>query len=421
VATLSRRSAAGLQTSLGRTFVSLGVRDFRYLWIGGFATQIGMWIQQVAQGWLAYDLTGSAAFLAVIGLSRAAPSMLFTLPAGVLADRWDRRHMMMASQFLGMLNASALAWLVATGLIQPWHLLATSLVGAITMSFNMPARQALVPQLAGEEAVANAVALNSIAFNTSRVLGPALAGALIGIWGIASCFMVQAAGFVWALVWTALISANGAPSWDRNRRESIWSSLVDGLRYVKSSPVISGLLVIAAVPILLGMSYMQLMPVMARDVLAVGASGMGLLMSTLGIGSVVGSFFSASMSEYPRKGLVLVGAGVVLGAGLITFALAPTVPAAIGALLVLGIAQALIMALNQTLLNLAVVDEYRGRVLSVYMMTWNLSPVVFMPLGALTDFTGPRFTLAIAGFLTAMSILAIGARVPAVREFGRVH
>jgi MFS family permease len=378
-----------------------------------------MWLQQVAQGWLAYDLTGSAAFLAVIGLSRAAPSLLLTLPAGVLADRYDRRHMMMASQFLGMLNASALAWLVATGLIEPWHLLVTSLFGAITMSFNMPARQALVPQLAGDEAIANAIALNSIAFNTSRVLGPALAGALIGFWGISACFMVQAVGFVWALAWTAAISANGAPLWGDGPRESLWASLTGGLRYVKDSPVISGLLTIAAVPILLGMSYMQLMPVMARDVLNVGASGMGMLMTTLGVGSVVGSFLSASLSEYPRKGALLIVAGCVLGAGLVAFALAPGLIPSLGSLLVLGVAQALIMAMNQTLLNLAIVDEFRGRVLSVYMMTWNLSPLVFMPLGWLTDFTGPRVTLAMAGVLTALSILVIGARVPAVREFGR--
>ena len=409
----------GARNFFNHTFLSLNVRDFRYLWIGGFATQIGMWLQQVAQGWLAYELTGSAAFLAIIGLARAAPSMLFTLPAGVLADRWDRRHMMLASQFLGMLNAGGLAWLVAAGRIEPWHLLVTSLVGAITMSFNMPARQALVPQLAGDEAIANAVALNSIAFNTSRVLGPALAGALIGFWGISACFMVQAAGFVWAMAWTAAISKNGAPPLWVGQRESIWRSLVDGLRYVKNSPVISGLLIIASVPILLGMSYMQLMPVVASDVLKVGAPGLGMLMTTLGVGSVAGSFLAASLSEYRNKGALLIGAGVMLGLGLIAFALSPSLVPALGSLLVLGVAQALIMALNQTLLNLAIVDEYRGRVLSVYMMTWNLSPIVFMPLGWLTDFTGPQFTLAVAGVLTAVSILAIGARVPAVREFGR--
>jgi MFS family permease len=418
-ASATRASQGAVQAYFSRTFLSLNVRDFRCLWIGGLATQIGMWLQQVAQGWLAYDLTGSAAFLAIIGLSRAAPSMLLTLPAGVLADRYDRRHMMMASQLVGMLNAAALAWLVASGLIEPWHLLVTSLVGAITMSFNMPARQALVPQLAGDEAVANAIALNSIAFNTSRVLGPALAGALIGFWGISACFMVQAAGFVWALAWTGAISGNGAPAWGDGPRESMWASLTGGLRYVKDSPVISGLLTIAAVPILLGMSYMQLMPVMARDVLGVGAAGMGMLMTTLGIGSVVGSFLSASLSEYPRKGSLLIWAGSALGIGLIAFALAPGLAPSLGALLFLGVAQALIMAMNQTLLNLAIVDEFRGRVLSVYMMTWNLSPIVFMPLGWLTDFTGPRITLGIAGVLTTVSILLIGARVPAVREFGR--
>jgi MFS family permease len=162
----------------GSTFSSLSVRDFRYLWFGSFASQIGMWVQQVAVGWLAYDLTGSATFLGVVATARSLSSVALTLPAGVFADRWDRRRLILFSQAMTLANASILAWLVASGLIAPWHLLVGSFVSGAAHSLNMPARQSLGPQLVGRRHIANAVALNSISFNTSRVLGPSIAGIL---------------------------------------------------------------------------------------------------------------------------------------------------------------------------------------------------------------------------------------------------
>ncbi len=405
-----------LETALNETFAALSVRDFRHLWVGTFATQVGMWTQMVAQAWLAYELTGSAVFLAAVAIARAAPSLVLTLPSGVLADRWDRRRIVIGSQFLSMVNSAVLAVLVLSGSIEAWHLVASSFVLGATHSFNMPARQSLVAQLAGYEHMANAVALNAISFNTSRVLGPALAGVLIGVWGLAACFIIQALALMWGMLWTLAISdAGGSPT--TTRRVSMWDDLVDGLRYMKGSPAISGLIAIAAVPILVGMVYMQLMPVFARDVLQVGASGMGVLMSAVGAGSMAGAFVSAGISGHPRKGIILIGSTAVFGVAIALFALSSWLPTSVAALGLLGVAQAISMAMNQTLLNLLTPNEYRGRMMSMYMMTWNFEPVVFLPAGWLTDLIGAPPTTVLAAVVVVLSIGIVGARQRAIRDF----
>jgi len=405
-----------IQTWAVRTFASLAVRDFRYLWVGSFATQIGMWTQHVAQGWLAYDLTGSATFLGAVALARAGPSLVLTLPSGVLADRWNRRQIVIVSQGLSMLNALALALLVIGDLVEPWHLVASGFVLGTTHSFNMPARQSLVAQLAGPQFTANAVALNAISFNTARVLGPALAGVLIGVWGLAACFLVQAGSLLWGMIWTLAISdAAKVPA--GRQRGSIWRNLLDGLRFMKESRAISGLITIAAVPILFGMIYMQLMPVFARDVLEVGPSGLGLLMSAVGAGSMAGAFIAAAVSYHPRKGIILLGATAGLGGSIALFASSQWLVVALIALTLVGVTQAISMAMNQTLLNLLTTNEYRGRMNSIYMMTWNFEPLVFLPAGLLADQAGAPFTTILAGCLVIASVLVIGAREHEIREF----
>jgi MFS family permease len=186
---------------------------------------------------------------------------------------------------------------------------------------------------------------------------------------------------------------------------------------MKDSPTITGLMAVAAVPILLGMTYMQLMPVFARDVLAVGPSGMGLLMSAVGAGSMVGAFISAALSDHPRKGLLLIASGLVLGGALCVFAVSQWLPLSLAALAIIGLAQALTMALDQTLLNLVTPNEYRGRMMSMYMMTWNFEPIVFLPAGWLTDQAGAPLTTVLAGVGVVASMLLIGARLKEIRNF----
>jgi MFS family permease len=396
-----------IQRYLGHTFAALSVRDYRSLWMGTFATQIGQWLQQVAQGWLAYTLTDSATFLGVVAFARGLPSLLLTLPGGVFADRWDRQRIMVTTQFITMTNAIILAWLVATGNIQPWHLVVTSMIAGATQSFNQPARQSLAPQLAGERFMANAISLNAISFNSSRVLGPALAGMLIGFWSIPACYIFIAGLLTWAMYWTLQVRPS-AHTGRQRPRGSVWANLVEGITYIRHSPAIIMLLGIAAVPVLLGMIYQNMMPIFARDILQVGPSGMGTLMTGIGVGSVVGSFAAAALSDYPRKGVIMLLCGVAFGVGLVFFALSQVLALSLIALALIGGCQALTQALNQTLLFTVTPNEIRGRVMSVFQLTWGLQPIVLLPAGWFTDHFGPQPTVTISGILVAVTIIVIG-------------
>lgn len=417
---------------LGSTFGSLSVRDFRYLWFGSFASQIGMWVQQVAVGWLAYDLTGSATFLGVVVTARSLSSVAVTLPAGVFADRWDRRRLILLSQLMTLANAAVLAWLVATGVIAPWHLAVGSFISGAAHSLNMPARQSLAPQLVGYRHIANAVALNSISFNASRVLGPSIAGILVWIAAVATlpgsgedsslllgnlalCFEVQAGLMLIALACTIAIS-NAGGARGGQPRGSLWTNLVDGLRYVQRTGPVRAVFLTATVPILVGSVYSQFMPVFARDVLDVGPSGMGALMSAIGFGSMIGAFALAALSSYPRKGLIMVGAGIGSGLSLTAFASSQSFGFSLVTLAATGFMLVVCLAIGQTLLNLMVPDEYRGRVLSIWSMIWSLEAVTVLPAGWLADQAGAPVTVLICGIVMLVYFLIVASRPGQVRD-----
>jgi len=424
--------ARGPWGRLGSTFGSLSVRDFRYLWFGSFASQIGMWVQQVAVGWLAYDLTGSATFLGVVVTARSLSSVAVTLPAGAFADRWDRRRLILLSQVMTLANAAVLAWLVATGAIAPWHLAVASFISGASHSLNMPARQSLGPQLVGHRHIANAVALNSISFNTSRVLGPSIAGILVWIaalavspgsgedgsllGNLALCFEVQAGLMLVAVACTIAMSSSGGARSERPRG-SLWTNLVDGLRYVRHTGPVRAVFLTATVPILVGSVYAQFMPVFARDVLDVGPSGLGALMSAIGFGSMIGAFALAALSNYPRKGLIMMGTGVASGVSLAAFAASQSFGLSLVALAATGFSLVVCLAIGQTLLNLMVPDEYRGRVLSIWSMIWSLEAVTVLPAGWLADQAGAPVTVLICGIVVLVYFLIVGSRKGQVRDY----
>lgn len=420
----------GLGSRLGAMFTSLSVRDFRYLWLGSFASQIGMWVQLVAVGWLAYDLTGSATFLGVVAAARSLSSVALTLPAGVFADRWDRRRLILFSQVLILVNASVLGWLVATAAIAPWHLAVASFFSGAAHSLNMPARQSLAPQLVGFRHIANAVALNAISFNSSRVLGPSVAGVLVWLAALAMpssggdesllrnlalCFEVQAGLMLVAVAFTIAMSSSGTRT--ERPQGSIWMNLVDGLRYVKDTGPVRAVFLTAIVPILLGSVYTQFMPVFARDVLNVGPSGMGALMSAIGFGSVVGAFALAALSNYPRKGLIMVGTGLAGGVSLMAFSWSQSFGLSLVTLAATGFSLVVCLAVGQTLLNLMVPNEYRGRILSIWSMIWSFDAVVVLPAGWLADHAGAPVTVFICGALVLVYFLVVASRNGQVRDY----
>jgi MFS family permease len=423
--------ARALSSRLGSTFGAFSVRDFSYLWWGSFASQVGMWVQQVAVGWLAYDLTGSATFLGVVVAARSLSSVSLTLPAGVFADRWDRRRIILLSQVMILACAVVVAWLVASGAIEPWHLAVLSFVSGAAHSLNMPARQSLAPELVGRHQIANAVALNSISFNISRVLGPSIAGVLVWVAAVFSssagaddlalrqnlslCFEVQAVLMLVAVLCTMGMHSSGSRSGQPHG--SLWGNLVDGLRYVGTTPTVRAVFLLASVPILIGNVYSQFMPVFARDVLNVGPSGMGALMSAIGVGSMIGAFALATFSSYPRKGILMVGAGLGSGVSLTAFSQSQNFNISLVTLAATGFSLVVCLAMGQTLLNLTVPDEYRGRVMSIWSMIWSLEAVTVLPAGWLADHAGAPFTVLICGILVLVYFVVLASRPGRVRDY----
>ncbi|RIK46547.1 MAG: MFS transporter, partial [Chloroflexi bacterium] len=303
-------------------FSALRFRDYRLLWTGNFVTQTGQWMQQVALGWLVLDLTGSATYLGLVGFARGIPMLFMSLPAGVLADRMDRRKLLLVAQLVAAALAVILAVLVVTGLVRPWHVLVTSFLSGSAMAFVFPVRQALVPSLVPREHLANAVALNSAGQNSTRVLGPSLAGVLISAIGTAGCFFLQAGSLIWAAVLSARLPKRPRSNQARTAR----SNVRDGLRFIASSPTLTALIGLAAIPTVLAMPFQQMLPVFATDVLRTGSTGLGLLMAASGVGALVGSLAYAAVGKVGNEGMVLIGTAGAFGLALCLFAASSWAP-----------------------------------------------------------------------------------------------
>jgi MFS family permease len=341
--------------------------------------------------------------------------MLFlSMPAGVLADRVDRRKLLLTAQIVAAVIAAVLAFLVITDLVRPWHVLVTSFLSGAAMSFVFPTRQALVPNLVPRENVANAVALNSAGQNSTRVLGPSLAGVLIGVIGTAGCFFLQAVSLVWAAALSFRMRITSARA--NRARASAVANLTEGFRYILGSPKLTGLIGLAAIPTVLGMPFQQMLPVVARDVLHTGSGGLGLLMAGSGVGALAGSLAYAAVGEMSRQGRALIGTAAGFGLSLCVFALASSLPLALVLVAFASGVSAFYMSMNNTLIHMTVTDELRGRVMAVYLMTWGLMPFGTLPMGALADAFGAPLAIAAGGLATTLMVLLIALRLPALRE-----
>lgn len=373
-------------------------------------------MQQVAQGWLAYDLTGSATVLGVVTAAVALPGLVLMLPGGVVADRWNRRRLLIVSQLLLTVNAAALALLVATGNVEPWHLAALGAAGNALATLNLPARQSLFPQLAGRALIPSAMGLFALSFNVSRVIGPALAGVLLSAVGAGGCFLFIAVTM--ALATGGMFALGPEPARESSKQErSVAQSFGDGLRFVWGEPIVLGLLVIFAVQNLFGLVYLPLMPVFARDVFAIGGGGLGLLLTASGIGATVGSLVAGGLGQGQRKGSLVISTGLLFGGAVTAFGLSPGVGLALVFLIVGGVFQLVTSTVNQTVLTLATPPELRGRVWSVHMMMWNLPMLAGLPGGWAADRIGAPFTVGACGILVVALTAGAGRAFERVRRF----
>jgi MFS family permease len=393
-----------------KTFSALKIPAYRLLWLSMLASFAGMQMQMVARGVLAYDIGGTASAIAIVSLGWGLPMLLFSLVGGTVADRVEKRMLMVLSQLATASIAVGVAILVHTGYIQLWHLFASGVIQGTVFAFSGPARQAFIPEVVGEKELLNAIALNSAGMNLTRIGSPSVAGALIAVswFNVQGVFYLQGAMNVFALILILMIpramarsaEAEGAPmgvagaGWNGQQRERkpMIADLVDGLRYVIGSPILLTLMAMALVPTLIGMSYQSFLPIFARDVFGDGvdrnAEGLGFMMTITGIGALVGSLIVASMQDYPKRAQLQLAGGLMFGLSLAFFAVQGNFAIAIVALVMVGFSSAYFQALNSTMVMTASDPGYYGRVMSVYMMTFSLMPLGTLPVGLIADLIG---------------------------------
>jgi predicted MFS family arabinose efflux permease len=388
----------------GGTLHSLRVYPaVRTLLLGTLATNSAFWMYQVCVGWLALQLMNSPLFVGLTGFVGGIPLLVVSLPAGVMIDRYNRRTVLLVAQFAVMMLAAVFALLVGTGAIAPWSTLVLVAAYGTAMSFIFPTRTTIVTMLVERRDLANAVALNAAAQNATRVTGPALAGVLIAVIGIGGTFAVAALLQILALVATLQLPASTPIGTARGG--SVWASLTLGLRIVAQDAFLSSLILLTVTVNILVMPYINMMPVFARDVLGIGSAGLGLLLASVGLGTVVGALAVAAsrrLGSWSRAQVVTAGTFTVL---VLVFALTPNLPLAVCLLFAAGATSAAFLALAQTVLQLRVDDDVRGRVLSIYLATWGMLPFGQLAIGVIADRTGAP--LAISG-ACALALVGIG-------------
>jgi MFS family permease len=369
------------------TFASLRKHpNFRRYWAGALISNIGTWTQTVAQGWLVYQLTGSAAMLGVLGFAQSAPFLIFALYGGVLADRFERRRLMVWTQSGMMVVAFVLAFITLAGIATVWHVLALVLMNGVVNAFNTPVRQSIVSDLVPKEDLANAIAINSTQFQSSRTLGPALAGILLAAVGPGWCFFVNGVSFL-VVIWTLLIIH--VPPLPVRPRPPVLKSVAEALAYVKADAVMIILVLVGAISSLFGMAYSFLLPAFAESVLAVGPAGLGVLQSAVGLGALAGALSIASAPGRTRSGHTMLLALFLLGGALALFGVSQIFVASVAILFAVGFGQMVFNNLKMTFVQGLVADHMRGRVLSLLTLaTFGLQPLGAVQAGVLADWIG---------------------------------
>ncbi|MDA1062494.1 MAG: MFS transporter, partial [Chloroflexi bacterium] len=389
--------AAGSWAS--RTFVAFQYPKYRLLWLSMAVGMTGMQMQMIAQGLLAYELAGTFTAVGVLAMAWGIPQFFFALPGGALADRMDKRRILLTTQAAVCVQALALAVMITTDVISLPILFAVGVFLGSTFSFNMPARQAFIPELVPREQMMNAIALNNTAMNATRVISPLAAGVFITVWGFDVAYYITAG--MYALGWlTVVLLPRSTAHLARTEERGMFDDIRVGLRYVGGSAPLRVLMVLAFVTILLGVPYVTILPAFARADLGQGSLGFSFLVGMQAVGALVGSLVIATLN--PRSGLPRIQSllGLGWGAGLIGLGLGSAAfgfAGALVAMVVIGFFQMGYMALNNSMLMMTASPAYHGRVMSLYMLTFGVFPLMGGPLGLLGDSIGGFATFTLLG------------------------
>lgn len=403
-----------------RAFGALRHRNFRLFITGQFVSLCGTWMQSVALGWLVLELTDSAFLVGLVVALGALPILAFTLYGGMIADRVNKRRALMLLQSGMMLDAALLGTLTVLGHVTPAWIMILAVVHGTFAAFEIPIRQAFLIEMVGREDLMNAIALNSSAFNLSRVFGPALAGGVLALLGAAACFYLNAASFFAVLYGLSLIRVAGENEPRAPRR----AKLRDGLMWIHGDEWARTLVGVTAVSGIFGSALVALLPVYARDVLLTGAAGYGGLSASFGVGAASGALLVAAAGGRFKRGPVALGAALSLGLGLVLLSISRFYPVSVSLMIVLGLSMALNAIMTNSTLQLEAPDHLRGQIVGLYaLIVVGVAPLGSLPAGWMADQIGVDAVVGMSGVVVAGAALlavvgrrsrGVGFRVPGV-------
>ena len=402
---------------------ALALADFRWLWIGSLASSFAMNMQIVARGWLVYTLTSSALDLAWVTLSFMLPLVTFALVGGVMADRVPKRGIIMLAQGLNSVATILLGVIILAGQVDFWDFIWFGFFNGTVLALSMPARQAMVPELVPERLIFTAMGLTTTSWNLSRILGPAMAGFLIAWIAGGDTTSHFGVGIVYFMI-AGLYLASSLAMWrvastrpaERAENQHPLRDIADGMRYLWANPPVLGLILLSIVPFLFGMPINTLLPAYNEDILSGGADDLGLLMSAMGIGAIVGSLMMATMGELRSKGRWLIGTSMAWAGATVLVGTADSQLWAVAAVALVGWLSSWNMSLNRGLLQTRITPSMRGRVLSIDMMSHGLMPLGVIPISLIAEQVNVAVALQVAGGVFALAVVALLGTSRAVRS-----
>ena len=423
------------------TFHAFQNHSYRLLWLGNFFSYVSRWLQMTLLTWLVLELTDSPWLVALVGFFAFAPSLLLGVIGGVLADRLDRRRLLMATQAMNFAAALAMTVLLHTGAVEYWHAYLIIIVSGMGWALDFPSRRSIIHDLLGRGGVTNAIALDSVGMHTSRMLGPALGGALIVLAGVSGGYVVVTLFYLATVV---LIRSMRLPQNLRSPKPSgaaqsesasprrgdgrdpgprahqglhdIMDNLTEGFRYVRGQPAIMATLLITFLMNLMLFPYMQMVPVIARDVLGVGPGLMGMLMAAEGLGALTGAVAIASAGNIRYQGRLYIGGSMLALLALLLLSFSRTYGVSVAILLVLGLGTACFATMQATIVMLLAKDEMRGRVLGVMSLAIGAGPLGTLLVGGLASAVSPTFAIGLMSIMGIVSLAVVGFLMPSLRQ-----
>ena len=411
------------QENVKSVFASLRVNDYKYLSIGLLGSAFALNMQLIAQGWMVYEMTSSAMKLTWVTLSFMIPQVVFSLLGGVLADRFSKKPIIGWAPFINGLATLVMALIIFSGKADFSAFLVIGFLNGTVLALSMPARTAFIPELVGEELIFNAMAFNSACWNLARIVGPAAAGFIIAIFaegnttsgfGVGLVYVILSLLYFVSALSVLYISHPGRPV--QIQKKSALKDTQEALKYVVNSPIVGGLILLSILPFLFGLSINTLLPAFSTDVLKGGPDDLGLLMTGMGFGAIIGSLALAKMSSFTKKGFWIIGTGALWGGLVAIFSITNDYLISTIVIGCIGFVSAINMSMNRSVMQLQVAQSMRGRIMSVDMMSHGLMPLGILPIGYIAETISVQAGLFTSGIALLLLTLLFGALMPQVRK-----